>query len=302
MISINYLEKSTVEKAYKAVVDSKIGSLYAEINKTMQDELELEIKIEDLITASVNELYTVRDAIDKSLFFEGKSKEHKTIWKSLYKSYDLVRDSTIDHKKTNVYLINELNIRVCPYCNKNYIESRGANHAGGQLDHHINRADYPIFSVCLYNLVPACYACNHIKGTKNVSLSPLNPNVIFNTAFHFSYLLKDIDFLQNPGSLSVEFRLLEDGNTSLKDNIEGLKIAEAYETENLYVLNEIKKALCYNDVEIAYLLQNYPHLFASKEDLLRLVFDLPANINDFTQTPLSKLKFDILSELGVLDF
>jgi hypothetical protein len=57
----------------------------------------------------------------------------------------------------------------CPLC---------CHHSVSTLDHHLNKADYPIFSVTPFNLVPSCRDCNTIKlsyhpaTAEEVSLHP----------------------------------------------------------------------------------------------------------------------------------
>jgi hypothetical protein len=67
----------------------------------------------------------------------------------------------------NAYeLCKELSGYICPYCNSNFTNTIIINKNGvarTQLDHFLPRSFYPIFAVSLYNLIPACYNCNHSK-------------------------------------------------------------------------------------------------------------------------------------------
>lgn len=87
-------------------------------------------------------------------------------------------------KRVNIAIIDRIGLRVCPYCNENYIENRRLRrgalpntekvHSAAQLDHffpkkHIN---YGIFSLTLANLVPVCPVCNHIKREQELKISP----------------------------------------------------------------------------------------------------------------------------------
>ena len=69
-------------------------------------------------------------------------------------------------------LMNDLDLNVCPYCNRNFIKSIQVrqNAAGkdifvkGQLDHFYPRSLYPYLAICKHNLVPSCPSCNGTSG------------------------------------------------------------------------------------------------------------------------------------------
>ena len=54
----------------------------------------------------------------------------------------------------------------------------GTTYAMAQLDHFFPRDSFPIFAVSLYNLVPACSACNHIKTTKEMKNWKCNLSIV----------------------------------------------------------------------------------------------------------------------------
>lgn len=66
--------------------------------------------------------------------------------------------------KYNVRILRSLGIRSCPYCGCEYIGGRGKKILGAELDHFVNKRDYPFFALCLYNLIPSCSACNNHKS------------------------------------------------------------------------------------------------------------------------------------------
>lgn len=68
--------------------------------------------------------------------------------------------------------INSLGIKVCPYCNRQYITSyeddTGYNKTTADADHYYPKAEYPILQMNIYNLVPSCSVCNsRTKGTSD---------------------------------------------------------------------------------------------------------------------------------------
>ncbi|MBD5434845.1 MAG: hypothetical protein HDR35_11215 [Treponema sp.] len=64
-------------------------------------------------------------------------------------------------------LCEKLGVDVCPYCNRQYIftvTGRKRKIARPEMDHFYNKSDYPYLSCSLYNLIPSCHICNHVKS------------------------------------------------------------------------------------------------------------------------------------------
>lgn len=75
-----------------------------------------------------------------------------------------------------------LNVKTCPYCNISYTLYSEELASGKkkvplsdklarfQFDHYFSKRKYPMLSMSLYNLIPACPTCNQGKSDKNLSL------------------------------------------------------------------------------------------------------------------------------------
>lgn len=76
-------------------------------------------------------------------------------------------------------LVERMNVPICPYCNKQYIQavrSGTERHYMGDLDHLLPQSVYRLFSLSLWNLVPSCKSCNQtFKKAKNENF--LNPHL-----------------------------------------------------------------------------------------------------------------------------
>ena len=86
---------------------------------------------------------------------------------------------TLYSRLNNALFVKDLDIKVCPYCNRNYIlnfNKKGKANATAQLDHFFDKKDYPYLSVSIYNLVPSCGTCNLRKSSKE---DPICALVIF---------------------------------------------------------------------------------------------------------------------------
>ncbi len=118
---------------------------------------------------------------NNAYFEKQKDKEGKS-QPSLYSRF---RDKLLDKFGYASYrgsvlreLGNRLNVKTCPYCNLHYtlcIEDFNDKDviemmAKFQFDHFIDKAEYPILSMSLYNLIPSCPTCNQGKSQKPLGL------------------------------------------------------------------------------------------------------------------------------------
>lgn len=76
-------------------------------------------------------------------------------------------------KKWNRHeFITSLGVKVCPYCNRQYITSYEGeaydSRTTADADHYYPKVEYPILQMNIFNLIPSCGVCNsRMKGTKN---------------------------------------------------------------------------------------------------------------------------------------
>lgn len=61
-------------------------------------------------------------------------------------------------------LITSLGLKVCPYCNRQYITSYENDvedeRTTADADHYYPKANYPILQMNIYNMIPSCNVCN----------------------------------------------------------------------------------------------------------------------------------------------
>ena len=70
-------------------------------------------------------------------------------------------------------ILSDIGIRVCPYCNRNYITwYKNENNdllTTADLDHYYQKDDYPLFALSLFNFIPSCQVCNsRLKGINSM--------------------------------------------------------------------------------------------------------------------------------------
>ena len=160
------------------------------------------------------------------------------------------------------------NFTVCPYCNATYLfdlkqrSARGGSESNDyfadQLDHYHPKGKYPYLAMSIFNLIPSCPTCNHIKGSKENHLHPYTEEMGDNAKFTLSMSclgeLEGINFetekeyrnimevldpptelnfdLEEGFSKRVELKIKKDIDDDLKDRIENSE--EIFQLENKY--------------------------------------------------------------------
>ena len=174
-------------------------------------------------------------------------------FKKIKDLYNLSEQITImgNSEKINCFMIQNFidsdsrGLLVCPYCNRNYINTRDRS-LGAEMDHFYNRDAFPMFSISLYNFIPSCSTCNHIKLTNNLKINP--------------YLSIDTDKMKfeiTPDSESYKIEIKRELNGNFhtfelteemkNDYIDVLKLDEAYKVHVIEVLEMINREKEYNE-------------------------------------------------------
>ena len=224
-----------------------------------------------------------------------KSKFRKD--KNIRKFFDY--ENWLNYDKYNAYdLAEKLDIPTCPYCNRTYtktvITKNRENIIRPEFDHWFPKSEYPLLALSFYNLIPSCHICNsNVKGKTEFKLEthfhPYNPSS--NLKATFSYNHKSYD----------DYKI----KINTKDDFSHNSV-EAFQLENIYQAHEdevkdlIKIRQAYSDKYIEILKRSLKGLPLSKEDIYRLAFGVHYEEDKFDRRPLSKLKKDILTELGIV--
>lgn len=211
-------------------------------------------------------------------------------------------------------VVNELNIKTCPYCNRNYLDvyfdaKNKAIRFNGDLDHYFPKEEYPYLAINLYNLVPCCKVCNQEKGKKKEGIfHPYlddNANLYkFKTEFDKN---GNIDYLYGlTDQFELKIEILENPNSQkISASKKLFKLNEKYENQKEYVKNLIKKVYMYNDTILnefkteVFNIDDNDTIIFGEEEMKKVVFDCDFNPNEHLDKPLSKLTYDILNEFGV---
>lgn len=248
--------------------------------------------IQKLLEANPQQLDEIAQWFDT--LSSGEQVKYKYISESGYTNFAKKK------KEYNAYdLAKKLNIKSCPYCNRNYtftVVAGDEEILRPDIDHYYDKDTYPILALSFYNLIPSCIECNRtLKGTTHFNVKEfLHPyQDDFNTQAKFSHTLKSLD--------KIEIELTTNDKRT-QNLIDTFKLEKIYNDGYKDIVQElIQKREIYPDSYIDDLLQKYEGvLFNNREDILRLITCGYINDKDMHKRPLSKLIKDISEELEFL--
>ena len=290
----NFYDKKGNEKVFeKNEQNKKWKTTFSELNEIIKSKFEYhkkDLDLEKLITLSYKELYDLKVFIDDNEDSTKLTETQKDYFYTLYQ------------RLNKPQYIDDLDITVCPYCNRNYIfnfkKTKSLN-TTAQLDHFFDKSTYPYFSVSIFNLVPSCQTCNQRKSKKSdVIYHPFIESL--NDDVKFKLKIKDSKFYYDKDSLEIEKEIVKN-EEKVNSHIETFNIQNLYNEHKDIALELIQKAQIYNESYIDELYQKYEGtLFKNREDVLRHITGGYIDDIDINKRPLSKLIKDISEELDLI--
>ncbi len=206
---------------------------------------------------------------------------------SFYNPYDLAKN---------------LDIPTCVYCNRMYTKTVQTESSKKitrpTFDHWFPKSEYPLLALSFFNLIPSCNVCNSgVKGSTTFDIENF-----FHPYLNFPVLIEKLDF-----NFNYDYRDLTHFNFKIKtrnnlseNTIKAFKLQEIYsahedEIRDLKLLKDT-----YSDRYLEILYNDILKRKVEKSELYRLAFGTYIDEANFDRRPLSKMKKDILSELGIL--
>lgn len=212
----------------------------------------------------------------------------KKVYKTIHDSYTALAKSQKMYTSMRVRIVENSGLTVCPYCNRDYINCRGKDVSGAQLDHFFSKSDFPLFAICLYNLVPVCGNCNRVKSAKSLAFaSPFDNTIEWEKDITFSYrgtTLKDIEIV-------IESK----GN--LENNMKAMKIKSAYQIHGIEILDLLDKKQMYSSSQQ----QEFKKVLSNLTDpeIKRIIFGPEITKECMRTKPLGKMMHDLHKELKI---
>lgn len=211
-----------------------------------------------------------------------------------------------DQKKKTMYdaynLAKNLDIPTCSYCNRIYTKTviNPSKITRPTFDHWFPKVDYPLLALSFFNLIPSCSICNSgVKGD-----NPFHTDTHFHPYFKHSddNLKMDFKFSYEHKNYSTFKFKIKHNNTFSKDSTEAFKLKEIYETHEDEITDLRRLRDVYSEKYLAMLKNNIlKGTSISDEEIYRLAFGTHIDEDKFDRRPLSKMKKDILEELGILN-
>lgn len=230
-------------------------------------------------------------------------KSNTTKYKNLHSIVESIfnYETSFSKKKTkySTYnLANNLAINTCVYCNRMYTKTviSPDKLTRPEFDHWFPKSKYPLLALSFYNLIPSCHICNSsLKGATNLNLNEyfhpyIDDEKVINDDVKFSYYNKTLD--------TYGFKVTTKSHKG-KNTVDAFKIKEIYETHEDEILDLRKIRDTYSESYLQKLSSLYKGIM-SPEEVYRLAFGVYLEEAKFEKRPLSKMKRDILIELGIL--
>ncbi|WP_413790406.1 hypothetical protein [Bacillus thuringiensis] len=332
VININKKYRSVMGKIHKHNALKKKLKYYEKQRKILRKEFEVLRGKE----ASVTQIATVKEEDKKvacmiklvNRYIQEGTNLIDTLGTIFDYDYFCRQYSNENEKKWGAYeLVKQLKVEVCPYCNRQFItvsepneEEKGRTRP--QLDHFYSQSRFPFLAVSFFNLIPCCHVCNsNLKGNQEFSIDThIHPyEKGFGDLVQFTLRFKEgngqLDYLKawysNPDIFSVDFKVNEIEKQKYDDdeielllkridnNKKTFKLNSLYNSHTDYVGEILLKSLRYNDAKIDSLCHEFPNLFPSKHDVVRVVYSNYVDTAQLDKRVLSKLTRDITQEFGI---
>ena len=285
-----FIKKENKKEIFNINIDD-INSLIQKKLKKFQSNLTLE----KLVLFDYDNIKKLCEFIDKNKKLTELTKREKDYFYTLYA------------RLKKAIFLEDLNIDVCPYCNRNFIfnfNKKDSKEATAQLDHFFDKSTYPYLSISLYNLVPSCSTCNQRKSKKDSKeiFYPYKESFNQNAKFVYGGIKtnldkQNIDFFDEK-RIKLDIKHISE-ETKVKNHNEVFNIENLYENHKDIVKELLQKRVIYSDSYIDELFDRYSGiLFSSKEELMRLITCGYISDDDINKRPLSKLIKDISEDLG----
>lgn len=204
--------------------------------------------------------------------------------RTIYKSF--MQDSD-GNEKYGFWLMKELGLKVCPYCNRNYTLTidEGDIHVRPEFDHFYPESLFPSLILSFYNYVPSCPQCNRLKKTEVIDVNPwLGYPLGKRPKFRVD---------TSTGEFPAHPRLLIEGDNS---NTQKLGIKELYNENADYVKDILDRIQAYNPATLHAIKEDFQGIVHTEGDLARIVWGNYIAEKEVGKRPMSKLTADILEQ------
>lgn len=206
--------------------------------------------------------------------------------------------------RSNFYpkYFQKIGIKACVYCNSQLTVCTEVDEnvsAKFQVDHYLDKASYPCFSISFFNLYPTCASCNNIKRNNEVKflLYSEDPTYIPKSAFNFSFKPGSVaKYLNSRNIEDIELVFTEpNGDFQSTFDITGI-----YNTQKDIAEELILKSELYSKSYQHSLIESFPSIFTNASLNSRIFIGNYCGENEIHKRPMSKFMQDIAKDLGLI--
>lgn len=213
-----------------------------------------------------------------------------------------------------------LGIKVCPYCNRNFLSIAKQNKKAGaeevlyfDIDHFFPKEKYPWLALSFYNLIPSCTICNQrIKGKEELlikkTIHPFEDDM--DKILKFTVPVDSLEVFISNKLIKLEIIPRTPYSIGSRDYIRAKNTYMFFNLENLYnthldyVRELIQKDIVYSQSYIDQLYLDFGSngqtgIFSSRSDMMKMLFGnyvLPEQIHE---RPLAKLTKDLMEDFSL---
>ncbi len=225
--------------------------------------------------------------------------------------YTTVYDSS--SKSKAFWLAKSVGKNTCVYCNRQYVFTveRGDGIVAEErivrpvFDHWFPKSTHPLLSLSLFNLIPSCHICNSsVKGSDEYTLAThIHPYVHEDGHPNFTFKVAAA------AKKELLWEVILDAVPDSKEEktINDLCLNEIYSMHGMTEVNDLMEFK--QKYPTGYLKQLMQDILkdASRngytltiEDVYRMLFGTELQQDKFLDRPLSKMKYDILHDMGIV--
>lgn len=188
-----------------------------------------------------------------------------------------------------------LDVRVCPYCNRQYITTLLTDDARtrADIDHFKPKSKYPWLALSLYNMVLSCKTCNSaFKGTSEIAWNPYTLNIAQKFRFECDFNCEGNEVIQIK---------VDNDDSHTKQYLNDFKIKEMMQNHVNLLKEYRQKKLVYSNPYMDSIIKNTQNLYSNREELKAAVFGYVPREEDIDKVALGKLHYDLAKEFELLN-
>ncbi len=275
--------------------------------------------LEEIITGSPIHLADIQEQMDamvKKNLIPAFSQNIKGVISSTQFGLEVL--NLFDYKSCRgsikfIWLVNELDVVVCPYCNESYmhiVKVSDDEKILHEFDHFIPKVIAPYLSLSFYNLIPSCHICNsNLKNTTVFRLNDYSHPYADNlhSCVRFS-TDKPID-VNNPNSFDVAVNIITTNPDDIRKSTNNVRIFSIQQRYNKFkndIIRFEKLRANYSESKKQEMLNNglLGQVFTDRADLninIAMTIGVPIDETEAMRKGKGKFELDIAKEFKIID-